>query len=127
VTNTTDKRSVMLVEDDAGILSTEKKELESHGFRVIGYSDPQAAMRYIQRGGNSISLVIINARMVEMTGFKLARDIKHLRPTLKIIIISTFEMSKAEFDKVMPHTLIDGFLCKPFPISKFMEVVDQIV
>jgi YesN/AraC family two-component response regulator len=65
--------------------------------------------------------------MVEMTGFKLARDIKHLRPTLKIIIISTFEMSKAEFDRVMPHTLVDGFLCKPFPISRLMEVIDQIV
>lgn len=117
----------MLVEDDEGILSTEKKELESHGFRVLGYSDPHEALRYIQRGGNSISLVMINARMPEMTGFKLARDIKHLRPTLKIIIISTFEMSKAEFDVVMPHTLIDGILCKPFPISRFMEVINQII
>jgi DNA-binding NtrC family response regulator len=127
VPNTTDKRSVMLVEDDEGILATEKKELENHGFRVIAYSDPQAALRYIKRGGNSISLVIINARMVEMTGFKLARDIKHLRPTLKIILISTFEIKQQELEKVMPHTLIDGFLCKPFPISRLMEVVNQIV
>ena len=125
--NTTDKHSVMLVEDDEGILATEKKELENHGFRVISYSDPQAALRYIKRGGNSISLVIINARMVEMTGFKLARDIKYLRPTLKVILISTFEMNKEELHKVMPHTLIDGFLCKPFPISRLMEVIDQIV
>ena len=125
--NTTDKHSVMLVEDDEGILATEKKELENHGFRVISYSDPQAALRYIKRGGNSIRLVIINARMVEMTGFKLARDIKYLRPTLKVILISTFEIKQGELEKVMPHTLIDGFLCKPFPISRLMEVIDQIV
>jgi two-component system cell cycle sensor histidine kinase/response regulator CckA len=127
VSNTADKRSVMLVEDDEGILATERKELENHGFRVISYSDPQSAMRYLKRGGNSISLVIINARMVEMTGFKLAREIKLLRPTLKVILISTFEIKQGELEKVMPHTLIDGFLCKPFPISRLVEVIDQIV
>lgn len=127
MTNTTDKLSIMLVEDDEGILATERKELESNGFRVIGYSDPQSAIGYLKRGGNSISLVIINARMVEMTGFKLARDIKYLRPTLKIILISTFEIKQGELEKVMPHTLIDGFLCKPFPISRLLEVISQIV
>ena len=74
----------------------------------------------------NIDLVVIDARMAKMTGFQLARRIKDLQPDVHVILISAFEINKTEFDKVMPHTHIDSFLAKPFPISALIGAIKTL-
>ena len=100
--------------------------LEKNGLQVIGFTNPQEAIEYFDDPSADCDLVVSDARMPQVTGFELARRIKSIRPDIKVILVSSFEISKEELEKVMPSTHIDGFLTKPFHITKLMEVVQSL-
>jgi hypothetical protein len=43
-----------------------------------------------------------------------------------MVLMSSFEISKPEFDTVLPSTSVDGFLCKPFKLSDLVKVVESL-
>ena len=113
----------MVVDDETDILTTVMRGLENNGFKVRGFADPVAALQHFENGGDTFTIVISDVRMPKVSGFQLVRRIKELCPELKVILMSAFEINKPEFDKVLPSTKVDGFLCKPFSISQLLEVI----
>lgn len=116
----------MIVDDDADVVAVIEKELENYGFEVIGFTDPLQALQQLRKNPHIVDLVVSDARMANMTGFQLARTIKKTREDMSVILISAFEISKNEFDKVLPSTHVDGFLTKPFHVSELVEVIKQL-
>jgi DNA-binding NtrC family response regulator len=116
----------MVVDDETDILTIVGKGLENNGFSVVGFADPIKALQHFENGGDTFDIVISDMRMPKLTGFQLARRIKELHPEIKIILMSAFEINKSEFDKVLPSTKVDGFLSKPFSISKLLEVIKPL-
>jgi DNA-binding NtrC family response regulator len=116
----------MVVDDETDILTIVGKGLENNGFSVAGFADPVKALQHFENGGDTFNIVISDVRMPKLTGFQLARRIKELHPEIKIILMSAFEINKPEFDKVLPSTKVDGFLCKPFSISQLLEVIKPL-
>jgi len=116
----------MVVDDETDILTVVGKGLENNGFSVVGFADPIKALQHFENGGDTFDIVISDVRMPKLTGFQLARRIKELHPEIKIILISAFEINKPEFDKVLPSTKVDGFLCKPFSILRLLEVIKSV-
>lgn len=39
--------------------------------------------------------------------------------------MSAIEIGRSEFDKVMPHTTVDGFIQKPIALKELKELVNQ--
>src|SRR5690242_4445844 len=116
----------MIVDDEADILLILKKGLMQNGFEVVAFSSPVDALHYFKINSVNIYLVITEARMLEMTGFELARGIKDVDAKVRIIAISAFEINKSEFDKVMPRTRIDGFLTKPFHVTELLGAIKAL-
>jgi DNA-binding response OmpR family regulator len=117
----------MIVDDEADILLVLQKGLENNGFKVAAFSDPVDALEHFTMNQDHIDLVITDARMPVMSGFQLVREIKKLRESVPLIMISAFEIHKSEFDRVLPSTHIDGFMTKPFHLSEVMKVVETLV
>jgi len=125
MTNKNDnKLSVMVVDDEKDILTVVTKALEARGLNVVGYTDPTLALQHFIDGGDSFNVIVSDVRMPNMTGFQLARKVKELHPNIKIVLMSSFEINKPEFDKVLPSTSVDSFLCKPFKLSELVRVVE---
>jgi CheY-like chemotaxis protein len=59
--------------------------------------------------------------MHALTGFQLVRRVKDLRPEMKVIMMTMFEVNKQEFEAVFPSTPIDGVIRKPFTPSHLVE------
>ena len=116
----------MIVDDEADILTVLEKGLDTNGFKVIGFSDPLTALQHFENNRKNIDLIITDARMPKMSGFQLARRIKDLEPDVHVILVSAFEINKTEFDKVMPHTHVDGFLAKPFLVSDLVGAIKAL-
>lgn len=117
----------MVVDDEKDILTVLMKALEAHGLNVVGYTDPNLALKHFADGGNSFDVIVSDVRMPELTGFQLARNVKELYPKIKIVLMSSsFEITKPEFDKVMPSTTVDSFICKPFTISRLVKVIESL-
>jgi DNA-binding NtrC family response regulator len=116
----------MVVDNEKDALTVMVKALEAHGLNVVGYTDPNLALQHFADGGNSFDAIVSNVRMQGLTGFQLARKVKELHPQIKIVLMSSFELTRREFDKVMPSTSVDSFICKPFAISKLVQVIESL-
>ena len=106
-------------------MSVVTKALESRGLDVVGYTDPIKALEHFEKGGDSFRAIVSDIRMPGLTGFQLARRVKQVHPNIKIVLMSSYEINKPEFDKVLPSTSVDRFLCKPFKVSELLKAVES--
>jgi CheY-like chemotaxis protein len=67
--------------------------LESAGYVVLLTSDPLEALRLAQHQAIAISLLLVDVVMPTMDGRELARRILSLRPTIKVVLMSGYEVS----------------------------------
>jgi DNA-binding NtrC family response regulator len=50
---------------------------------------------------------ISDIRMPALIGFQIVRRVKDLRPDMKVIMMTLFEVNKREFEAIFPSTPID--------------------
>jgi len=82
------KKKVVLVDDEKLLLKTLKGFIEfKTDFRVIAFSDPEDALRYMLDEKNIYALVT-DLEMPQMNGFELAKQIDSKLPKTKIIVMS---------------------------------------
>jgi len=58
-------------------------------------------------------LILTDIRMPEMSGTELARRFKRIRPGVKVMIMTAFEVDR-DLKQVLPTIESNGFLQKPF-------------
>jgi len=80
------KRTILCVDDNEQSLSIRKVLLETRGYRVLAYTDPQQALDRFSQGG--VDLVLTDLVMPGVDGSKLIRGIKHLSPETPAILLS---------------------------------------
>ena len=61
--------------------------------------------------------------MPALTCFQLIRKVRDLRPEMKVIMMTMFEVNKREFEAVFPSTLIDAVIRKPITPWQVVEKI----
>jgi CheY-like chemotaxis protein len=118
--------TVMVVDDDRDILTVASKGLEHAGFQVHSFSDPVRAIQHVEDGCQKCTVIVSDVKMPEMTGFQLVRRVKDLRPDIKIVMMTAFDVNKTELEAVFPSTPVDKVMRKPFVISQLAEAIKEI-
>ncbi len=116
-----DKTTILIVDDDIDTLTVTGRSLEHAGFEVHAFADPLTALQHIQKDCKYCQVLVSDIRMPALTGFQLVRRIKDLRPEMKIIMMTMFEVNKREFEAVFLSIPIDGVIRKPFTPSHLVE------
>lgn len=98
----------MVVDDDRDIVMVTSKGLEHAGYQVHGFSDPVRALQHVESGCDKCTVIVSDIKMPEMTGFQLVRRVKDLRPDIKVVLMTAFDVNKAEFEAVFPPRLLTG-------------------
>lgn len=119
------KKSVMIVDDDADICTVMKKSL-GDDYRISTFTNPTLALEHFKQEPARYEMVITDVRMPQMSGFALARAVKSINPQTKIIVMTAFEIKQSEFQKVMPHSMIEGFMMKPVSAHSLKEVLVKL-
>ena len=119
------QKSILIVDDEFGIVNLIKVSLQKHGFDTLGFTDPLLAFEHFQNNSKDFALVISDIRMPSMNGYELIRKIKAERPTIKTILISAFEINKEEFSKIMPTVKIDSFITKPISLKQLVHSIEN--
>lgn len=118
--------TVMLVDDDPDLLYLTKRFLESEGYQVHAFSDPEAAIQHVKQGCTTCTIAVSDIRMPGMSGFELVRRIKEILPETRVVLVSSFVIHKAEFEKVMPSLDVDGFVMKPFTKADLIAEIKKV-
>jgi CheY-like chemotaxis protein len=120
---------IMVVDDEADILSVIKRVLESENdFVVDVFSNGEEALANLAKHPSGYyDLIITDIRMPKLNGFELYRRIKEDYPSLKIVFITAFEINKDEFSKVIPSVDVTDFITKPVSISTLRSKIKSII
>ncbi len=115
--------TILIVDDEANIVSGLKYAFEDEGFLVLGASNGIEALNAIRK--NNIDLVITDLRMPEMDGYELIRKISASYPALPVIVLTGHGTIETAVE-----TMRDGavdFFTKPVDIDKLILVVKKSV
>ncbi|MGD9733331.1 MAG: dephospho-CoA kinase [Desulfamplus sp.] len=119
--------TVLVVDDEEGILNIAKDILEIHGYRVLTANTSAKALYLVEKYSGKIDLLIIDVVMPEKSGKELAQLIQSKQPNIKCMFISGYTASVIEHKGVLDKGI--QFMQKPFSINqlavKVREVLDQ--
>jgi PAS domain S-box-containing protein len=121
------QETILLVEDEPGILKILKKMLFHLGYNVLSANSPGVAMDIAKKHQDLIHLLITDVIMPEMSGRDLAENIVLLNPDVKCLFMSGYTA-----DVIAHHGVLDShisFIQKPFSHEelavKIREVMDN--
>jgi DNA-binding NtrC family response regulator len=117
---------LLVVDDDHDITSLIKIGLEKIGLSMSSFIDPSLALEEFRNKPSDYELVISDVRMPSMNGYEFVKQVKKINPKVKVILMTAFEIEDKEFHRVLPLIKIDGFLQKPFSISKLYDMLKEI-
>jgi DNA-binding NtrC family response regulator len=118
-----EKTTILVVDDDIDTLTLTGRSLEHAGFKVHAFADPLIALHHIQKDCKYCQVLVSDVRMPALSGFQLVRKVKGLRPEMKVVMMTMFEVNKPEFEAVFPSTPIDEVIRKPFTPSQLLEKI----
>lgn len=118
-----EKTTILIVDDDIDTLKVTGRSLEHAGFKVHAFVDPLTVLHHVQNDCKYCQVLVSDVRMPALTGFQLVRKVKDLRPEMKVIMMTMFEVNKPEFEAVFPSTPIDAVIRKPFTPSQLVEKI----
>jgi DNA-binding response OmpR family regulator len=116
------RQSVLLVEDDAAVLSVVSQMLRSRGFTVYEAHNPHMALGMASRSDISVDLLLTDIVMPGMSGLNLARRVRELHQNVGCMFMSGF--AGECFDDELLRDPSCYFLKKPFPLSELMHAVE---
>ena len=117
----------MVVDADKDILAIIQMGLEKAGYAVHGFSHPMEPLAHIQNGCKDCELLISDTRMPHVTEFGLVRQVKKLRPEMKVVMMTAFEVNMPEIHAVFPSIPVDNVVRKPFAPSKLMKIIKPLL
>ena len=103
------EETILIVEDEPGVLKLARRMLERNGFTTLEAASPSEAIALINRYQAPIHLLLTDVVMPEMSGPELARQLKPLQPEMLVVYMSAYTSERfgGEFDQ-------DSLLRKPF-------------
>ena len=120
------KGRVMVVEDEEGIRSLERRLLERQGFDVVEAANGLEALDLIAaHPERTLDLLVTDWYMPGMTGMALMEAVRQKYPDLPALLVSGYADDAAvQLDSMPRRTL---FLQKPFTLNSLAEAVESLL
>jgi CheY-like chemotaxis protein len=119
--------TVLVVEDEAAVLTLSRRALEAQGYVVLAANDPTDALRVVERHGGPIHLLLTDVVMPGSSGRELADRLVARRPDIRVLYMSGYPG-----DAVVQHGSLpvgSAFVQKPFSpdglARKVRDVLDS--
>jgi CheY-like chemotaxis protein len=124
--NTSNTKKVMVVDDEADVISVLEVVLEENGFEVDTFEDPIVALKSYRAG--VYDLLILDIKMPKMDGFELYDEIKKIDDNTKVCFLTASEMYYKNSRKEKYCSLDkDLFIQKPIANEDLVEEINKIL
>ena len=114
---------ILVVDDDEDIRDVLRSFLEASGYYVLLAESGPSGLKLAEDFPGSIDLLITDIRMPHMDGIEFARQMRAVRPEMKILYMSASggELSPGELE---PNT---NFISKPFSRENLTKRLHHIL
>lgn len=119
---------LLVVDDEEDIFKGIAYAMADTGVPVeyaSGGNEAVHLVRKAQEDGNGFDLVLIDWQMPDIDGIETSRRLRKIvPPDVTILILSAYDLSEIEEEGI--EAGIDGFMPKPFFLSNFRNLVDNL-
>jgi two-component system cell cycle sensor histidine kinase/response regulator CckA len=116
---------ILLVDDEPSIVKMQQRSLERLGYKVTIKTSSVDTLETFCATPDKYDLVITDMTMPDMTGDKLADEIKKIRHDVPVILCTGFS------DKIKirtgPDLQIDEFISKPIDQKKLAKIIRKLL
>jgi FixJ family two-component response regulator len=112
---------VCLVDDDPSVRKSVGRLLESDGFSVCAFGEPEAFLNQVTT--NSVPVAVLDIWMESMTGMELLAHLCAKSPQTRVIFITGHEDRAAQATVMSAGAF--AFLIKPFDDDQFLSAVHR--
>ena len=123
--NTGKKKKVLIVDDEDIIREFVKGILMDEGAYVIEANNGKEAIDMFKEHQKNIDLVILDMIMPGIKGDEVLREIRRIRPDIKVIVSSGF-MSEEQKSNLEEYS-VDGYLDKPYRDKDVIRTIFDIL
>jgi PAS domain S-box-containing protein len=117
--------TILLVDDDEGVLSVGTQMLQKSGYAVITAMDGKQAVTKFRAQAASITATILDLTMPQMGGDEALEQIRLIRPDARVLLVSGFSEPEPG-----PRWTSEGrcaFLQKPFKPADLIDALQQLL
>lgn len=117
------RKRILLVDEDPDLRKLTRAFLQAEGYRVFSCGDPARAVRSFCNQ-DAVDLLLTDLHMPDVSGIRLACEIRSVYPTLPIIISGSIltEEVWASIQHFGWH-----FLSKPFHVPELLELIRELL
>lgn len=115
----------MVLDDDYDIAELVMMALQRNGFNNVSvFEEPLIALEEFRKNYNDYSLVISDIRMPGLNGFEFTEYINKIKPGIKVILMSAFDINSDDIVKNFKYSRnISGMIQKPISPKKLAKIV----
>jgi DNA-binding response OmpR family regulator len=116
---------IMVVDDEPDLLKMVTIYLKKWNFDVSAFADPIHALKQFESNPSGYDLVITDIRMPHMTGIELANHLLRIKPDVKVMLMTAFDISDMELQSDLPIIKHSDILKKPFRLVEICNGVKK--
>lgn len=124
------EKSILLVDDEHGILEWGREFLKNYGYSVATAENGEKAItkmrKSISQSGNGFDLVILDLNMPGIGGYKCFQELVKIKPEIKVIIASGYSPNE-QMIKKSPELKDRAFIMKPYQISDMLNKMRDVL
>ncbi len=120
------KKRIICIEDDQGIIDLIKLILTRRGFEVIGALGGREGLEMMERGAPD--LVLLDLMMPDMDGWEVYHQMK-AREGMKNIPVIVVTAKAQNIDKVLGMHIakVDDYITKPFSPQELLDSIERVL
>jgi PAS domain S-box-containing protein len=119
--------TILVVDDEAGILQVSKSILEANGYRVIAAKNGTQALARLSEPSHVIQAVVTDIMMPSMDGLALTRALRQSNPRLPVVAMTGLMNPPGEEDRAaqLRGLAVRHFLRKPFEAQELLSLINE--
>ena len=115
------KGTILLVEDEEGLIDMGSQMLERLGFTVLTAADGLQAVELYRERGKEIDLVLMDLTMPHMDGAEAFGELRRMNPEVRVVLASGY--SHEDVALRFAGKGLAGVLQKPYNLAKLWETL----
>ena len=120
-----DQGTLLMVDDEEGLLETMASSLRDRGYEVITATDGESALLEYREHARDLDLVITDLVLPGLSGWEVFTAIRRAAPDLPVLIMSGHLEPKLE--AAVNRSGAAGFLQKPFGLNLLLNRVRELL
>lgn len=114
---------ILVLDDVQEAADAVQKILVKRGYEVIGFTDEEAAIDYVEE--HPLDLAILDIKLKKMDGVQVLRKLKEIQPDIRVIMLTGYPTHETVEEAMRLGA--NAYCLKPIDRSELEKKVDEVL